>query len=368
MKKKKSRHLMFGMAVCIACLIIDTAAVYGTAEEAERGAEEAQERLQEEQTAHNEAIAEQNRREVERASAEKIAAQYAAMGMEAPGDVQSGRQDMEAGTSENMHIGRKKTTPEELWERAAENGDFFGLYENALEKQKQGRMTGNSLSLFLDSLTVTNSPLADEVYPLTEITYEELKELFPINGAIFRQRERMKGYVRYVEKTKSFAFQYYWDRWCEEGTVLTVTYGDVNEEGKFTSIVLDTTQEVVKYYTRTQNRLFVDRHGYSGIADYNLGCEGFSQYLLKNKCLHVWNLMQLTGVEIDILDEEERPENKILCRSYDTEYGRITAFYYRNADDLQEYFAIKFEENETYDYILAKGTTGEEMRVEVKLK
>lgn len=372
MKKGKGWHFIFCMALCILCFMVPAVNVYGTDRDAEKEAErevkEAQQRLQKEQNAYNEAIAEQNRREVEMAAAEKVAAQYAAMGMELPAGVWiEGNPEEKA--SESVPSEGKKATAKELWAQAEETGNFLGLYENAVEKKEKGSMADNALSAFLESLTITDSPLADERYHLTDITYGELKELFPINGGGFRERDPMQGYVRHVDATGVFVFQYYWSRWYEEGTVLTVRYGAVNEQGNFTSIVFDTTEEKMKYsWRRKENDSFAEKYGYDGLTDYNLGCEGLSHYLLKNKCLHVWEFMQLTGVEMDILDEKERPEDSILCRSYNTEYGEIMAFYYRDADDWQEYFAIKFEESDIYDYILAKGITGGQMRVEVKLK
>lgn len=371
MKKRISWHLILCTAVCILWLMAYNV-VFGsdyTGLEAEKDAKEAQEQLQKEQRAHNEAVAEQNRIEVERAAAEKIAKQYAAMGTEIPVDLQA--EEWDAGIStvkDNLSFVKTEVTPEEVWEQAAESGDFLALYENTAEKQERKKMTNDSLSALLESLTIAKSPLADEVYPLTEITYEELKKLFPINNGIFRKRDGMEGHVRYVDETEIFAFQYFWNGWYRtEGTVLTVRYGDINEQGNFTSVVLDTTQEVTKDFWG-ENKRFVDMFGYSRIADYNLGCEGLSSYLLKNQCLHVWDFLQLTGVKIDILDEKGRPKDGILCRSFDTEYGEITAFYYRNANSFKEYFAIIFEDHDTYDHILAQGETGGEMRIEIKLK
>lgn len=367
MKRRNCWRLIFGAALCIIWLMNGATAVYGTAREAEGNPEETQKRLQEEQNAYNEAVAEQNRREVERAVAEKIAAQYAAMGLKPPAAVQW---NMQGNMAEAVADERREAAPEELWKQTADSGDFSALYENAAEKQEKGKIGGNALSGFLEALTVASSPITDKVFPLTEITYDELKEVFPLNNAVFRERSPMRGFVRHDDNTGTFVFQYYWRRWHEEGTVLTVRYGDVNERGNFTSLIFDTTQEKTDYswWSQWKNRYFVEQYGYEALADYNLGCEGFSYYLLKNRCLFVWDFMGLTGIEIDILDDMERPKEGILCRSFDTEYGPVTAFYYRNKDSFQEYFAIKFENHDTYDYILAQGITGGEMRIEVKMK
>lgn len=78
--------------------------------------------------------------------------------------------------------------------------------------------------------------------------------------------------------------------------------------------------------------------------------------------------MELAGVEIELLDEEREVKEGILCRSFATEYGDVTAFYYQNPDTERQYFALNFEDNDTHDYILAEGESGGMLRIEIKLK
>lgn len=367
MKKERRKHLFFCMAAGILMLIADTTIVYGAQQEEIEAVKEAQEHLQEEQRAHNEAIARQNREAVEAAVAEKVAEQYAAMGLVPPqmnvqGETQS-LPETQAGIAAKEVI-----LPEELWENLTSgNGDFSALYENMAEEQEKGEIPADTLSALLGSLTISDQPVKD-------ITFEEIRELFPINNFTYISKAPIaagdiKGIVRYDDELGFFTFSYFWQTLLKRETVLSVKYDDIDEDGNFTKIVFNTAREESPLFYRDRDYDSFQRVvGYNKLPAYNLGCEGLSSYLLDNKCLHVWNLMQLVGVEIDILDEEENPKTGILCRSFTTEYGDVTAFYYRNPATQGEYFALNFEDNDTYDYILAEGETGGAVRIEIKLK
>lgn len=344
MKKGRRKHLFFCMAAGILMLIADTTIVYGAQQEEIEAVREAQEHLQEEQRTHNEAIARQNREAVEAAVAEKVAEQYAAMGLVPPQiNVQGETQSVSETQAE---IAAKEVIlPEELWENLTSGkGEFSALYENMAEEQEKGEIPA------------------------------EIRELFPINNFAYNSKAYIvagdiKGIVRYDDELGFFTFSYFWQTLGKRETVLSVKYDDIDEDGNFTKIVFNTAREESPLFYRDRDYDSFQRVvGYNKLPAYNLGCEGLSSYLLDNKCLHVWNFMQLVGVEIDILDEEENPKTGILCRSFTTEYGDVTAFYYRNPATQGEYFALNFEDNDTYDYILAEGETGGAVRIEIKLK
>lgn len=362
MKKGKNKCGAVYAALCAGMLLTRSILVYGATDEEIAAVREAQAQLQAEQNAHNQAIARENREAVEAENARKVAEQYAAMGIAQEETAEnstemekSEEKDTEKNERDESEFFLEEIKSEEAKEAWSER--FEGqLTENVTNMEIGGEIPEETLSVLFQALTINEQHV-------TEVTFDELKELYPMNHAVFARKEHVKDRVRYGDKPDFFGFEFL-AQW--EDNVLSVVYTDTNEEGNFMRLVFDAESEIRKANWWWRN--FYDIYGDdgNGIAQfYDLGHDGFTGYILKQKCFSAEAFMELNGIEAGDLQAEKKEDGAYFeYGEYTSEYGNVLLFYYHDKaagkSDLFMYFQ---EEDSVYDYIAVS-----DFRVEIKLK
>lgn len=210
----------------------------------------------------------------------------------------------------------------------------------------------NTLSNFLQALTINKQPVA-------RLSYDDLKELYPMNNAFFDKRASMKARVRYGKTPDFFCFDFIWGY---DQNLLSVVYSDINEEGNFTKIKFDANPEArsSQWYGG-----FYRRYGMAELYSYyNFGDDGLTRYILGNECYSAEKFMNLNNIVFNAEKEAAKyGENYLEYGECTSDYGKLDIFYVRNADEDSSCVMICFAESNRYDYIVVSDYT-----VEIKLK